>query len=307
MKVSSTIETTINATTKNYRSYPGVCGVSFGAKFSDGTIQEGIQAIQFFVTEKLDLDKLSRRLPQHVFKRTDGGAVDRKSPIPTDVIELKNLRLCCFAGDGVGNELGVEGSVALIFDNQADGGTPMLLTCSHVASDLVSTDATFDLAGGRNDCFFQATTTAFTTISGDRLEFDIALAEITQIDDLQPLELRDMQGVFTGFASPEEFIQGDTLDCQSSRANAHSIELQSSATTFRNVHAYDAGEITVSNLYACKGKVDRGDSGGLVYLGEKVVGIIVAKADDHWVFIHALDDALDFLKANTGLAISIFL
>lgn len=306
MKLSSVIEKTLRATSRNYKSFRGVCGVSFGAKISNGEIQEGIQAVQFFVSEKLDPDKLARHLPRHVFERTLEGKVDRDTKIPTDVIELKNLKLCCYSGDGLGNQFGAEGSIALIFENRADAGKPMLISCSHVATDLVTPDDSFELSGGGDGCFFQATTTAHTTVSDGVLEFDIALAEITEISELQPLELRALRGQFTDFLSPDEFNQGDALDCQSSRANDHSIEVQSSVTTFKNVSTEDAGDITVNNLYACRGEVAEGDSGGLVYFEKSVVGIIVAKADDGWVFIHALNEAIDFLQSQTGVEVGIF-
>tara|TARA_R110002049_G_scaffold193364_9_gene362253 strand:+ start:2277 stop:3197 length:921 start_codon:yes stop_codon:yes gene_type:complete len=306
MDIPRNISATIDAASKNYRRYPGVCGVSFGAKISNNDIQMGVEAVQFFVSEKIDPSDLPRQLPKHVYLRTDDGDVDHGTSIPTDVIELKNLQLCCFSGDFIGNELGAEGSVALIFENRADDDKIMLLTCSHVASDLLSTEDSFDMSGGGGECFFQATTTAFTTVDGDVLEFDLALAEITQIDGLQPLEVRGTQVRVTDFAKPENFSQGDIFDCQSDQSGGHKISLQSAATTFQNVEADDVGTISVGNLYACKGNVERGDSGGFVYSGNLAVGIIVAKADDGWVFIHALSDAIAFLETKTGVSIQVF-
>ncbi|MEL7111231.1 MAG: hypothetical protein AAGL99_18405, partial [Pseudomonadota bacterium] len=60
------------------------------------------------------------------------------------------------------------------------------------------------------------------------------------------------------------------------------------------------------NLYACKGRVEPGDSGGIVYSGDQAVGMIVAKADDDWVFIHALSDAIAFLAAAASIDIEVF-
>lgn len=306
MQLSQDIAATIDAAAKNYRNYPGVCGVSYGAKYSDGVLQEGVEAVQFFVTEKTDLNDLPRKLPKYVFRRSEDGELNRDSQIPTDVIELKNLQLCCQAGDGVGNEFGAEGSVALFFENQADGGRAMLATCSHVASDLLSAGQTFEVSGGGNGCFFLASTAAFTVVEGDFLEFDIAVADITQIDELAPNEVRGDDGPLIGFADPASFIQGDVFACRSDRQGAHEIVLQSAATTFRDVEADGIGLITVANLYACQGIVERGDSGGIVYVGDLAVGFIVAKADDGWVFIHALVDAFAFLATRTGFAVEVF-
>ena len=306
MKVSADIAATVDRATKNYRSYPGVCAVSFGSKFSDGELVEGVEAVQFFVTDKIDVVQLSRSLPKHVFVRTEDGALDRSAKVPTDVIELKNMRLCCQGGDGVGNEFGAEGSLALIFENFADAGRRMALTCSHVASDLLSAGQSFEISGGADGCFFFATTTAFTTVDNDSLTFDIALAEIVQIDEFPPREVRGAGVTLTGFADMQTSVQGDQFECRSRRAGDHTITLQSASATFQNVDADDVGLITLDNLYACKGQVERGDSGGIVYLGDKAVGIIVAMADDGWVFIHALSDAIAFLEAQAGLAIEVF-
>lgn len=306
MQLSQDITATLDAAAKNYRNYPSVCGVSYGAKYSGGELLEGVEAVQFFVTEKTDPKDLPRTLPKYVFQRSGDGRLDRGTQIPTDVIELRNLQLCCQAGDGVGNEFGAEGSVALFFENQADGGRAMLATCSHVASDLMSDGQTFEVSGGVNGCFFLASTAAFTVVEGDFLEFDIAVAEVTQIDELAPNEVRGDDGPLVGFADPGSFAQGDVFACRSGRQGAHEIILQSAATTFRDVEADGLGFITVANLYACQGVVERGDSGGIVYAGDLAVGIIVAKADDGWVFIHALVDAFAFLETRTGFAVEVF-
>lgn len=296
----------MRAAIRNYRGFPNVCGVSFGAKFSEGILQEGVEAIQFFVTEKLAEKRLKRRLPKNVFLRRDDGDLDRSKSIPTDVIELRNLRLCCKAGHGVGSETGVEGSIALIFENHADDNQPMMLTCSHVATDLISDDQHFDISGGGDGCFFAARTVAFTSVENATINYDIALAEISQIGDYQPLRVRGNDQPLTGFSSPDQFAQGDEFDCRSALSLDHTIKLQSAAATFENVTADQVGEISVHNLYACTGQVEPGDSGGIVYSGDQAVGMIVAKADDGWVFIHALSDAIAFLSATASIDIEVF-
>ena len=135
---------------------PNVCGVSFGSKFSDGQKLVESEAVQFFVTQKIADADLKRSLPSYVFRRNQDGTVDRSDRIPTDVIELQNLELCCRAGNEI-SQSPYSGSVALIFRDKAAMDDVYALTCAHVVGDLTSTTGIGgEFVGGDTNCQFTA-------------------------------------------------------------------------------------------------------------------------------------------------------
>lgn len=168
---------------RNYRHYPNVCGVSFGSKFSDGIIDPVQSAIQFFVTEKVPLEDLKKKLPRFVYARYSDGSLDRNRKLVTDVIELVNLELCCAAGDEIASG-GVNGTATLIFQNKTIDDRTLVLTCSHVLGGLDESPSPNDrMVGGNDDCLFVAQTIGNSTVEDGVLEYDIAIGEVTSIDD----------------------------------------------------------------------------------------------------------------------------
>ena len=304
--LSSETGRTLEAARRNYAGFPNVCGISFGSKYSGGRRLDGISAVQFFVTHKVPPTELSRQLPRYVFQRGADGTPQRDQQIPTDVIELANLKLCCCSGDGIGNEMGVKGSVTIIFSDPVAPPRTLLITCSHVAGDLSGRDRLFDLSGGTDPCFFEATTVAFTRLEAGMLTYDVAVAEVTGIGDFHPLAVRGLNQVFTRFADAEDLAPHRKLDCQSRVSGRRSLSLESHATELRGIQTGEFGEIAVSNIFACRGVAIEGDSGGIVFAGDCAVGIIVASADDNWVFIHLLKDAIAHLEAVSGIPLRVF-
>jgi len=111
---------------------------------------------------------------------------------------------------------------------------------------------------------------------------------------------RDLNNAFTSFGDESDLVRDAILDCRSPLSGPRTLAVQSDVTTFRDVATPDSETITIRNLYACKGRAERGDSGAIVFNDDRAVGIVVAKADDDWVFIHALAPAIDNLSALLG-------
>ena len=84
-----------------------------------------------------------------------------------------------------------------------------------------------------------------------------------------------------------------------------------SSLSVKNIEATDKdGEpfmITVDNLFLCKSAVGlkNGDSGGLLHDGQRIVGLIVAKADEGVVLIHPIMELLELAADETGVRLEI--
>jgi hypothetical protein len=113
---------------------------------------------------------MKRGLPRNLEKRPvrppragRDGSVDRSRCFVTDVVEVGHFEFACGGGSRL-DALGEKGTITLIFRNRAAASpTWYLLTCSHVASDLLesppvddeldsgdcaSVEGTFGLADG---------------------------------------------------------------------------------------------------------------------------------------------------------------
>lgn len=298
---------TLRSAARNYRYRPNVCAIGFGSKFSDGRKVRGTRAVQFFVTRKVPLAKLSRPLPGFVHPRSDDGTTDRGRAIPTDVIEVRNLAVCCAAGDKVAM-VGRNGAITLLFRDRAQPGEPLrMLTCAHVVGDLGDSPPAATLVGGNDDCLLMAEVAASAVATDDHLEFDIAIADITAgSDPFDPLRVEGSAVPLAAFLPGSDWTIGDSFPVVFPHSGSTSITLESTETAFRDIRVGGTRTISIGNLHACKGKAISGDSGGIVYRDDRAVGILVARADDDWVFIHAIEDAVQYLARETGQSIACF-
>lgn len=309
MLSKSVIKRVVSSAEQNYGAYPEVCAVSLGAKYSSGERLSNVEAVQFFVTEKKDKSSLKKQLPRHVYKRTQVGELVRSVRILTDVIELRNLELCCFAGDEVASVGGSTGSVTLIFENKTSDNRKFIVTCSHVAGDLTVSPAPGELRGGESvpgGCLFTAHVLANTVAKGGHVEFDIGIGEIKSATGFTDLGVGNEMVRFAGFARPDDLARDNVVDCLSQISAAGTAMVVSELASFRQVKTPLGSHVTIHNLIACRGVAELGDSGGIVYLGDRAVGMIVARADDDWMFIHPLQEAISHLGSISGLELVCF-
>ena len=300
------IDRAVVAAARNYRRFPNVCGVSFGAKYSDGKRREGVSAVQFFVTRKRDRAALRRSLPRYVYLRLPDGTIDHRHRLLTDVIEVRNLEMACLAGDELTKVGGSKGAAALIFEDKAGSTRRFAITCSHVAGAMSVSPEAGELRGGNLTCFFQSTSIANTTVANGELEFDVALCEISMSTQFADLGIRNSTDRCQGFGADGDLALDTELNCVSPISESRTVTVQSDTTEFRDVRTPAGDVVSVKNLFACRGIAVRGDSGGLVFRADRAVGIVVAKADDDWVFIHDLRAALAHLEQVSGLQITPF-
>jgi hypothetical protein len=290
----------------NYRHFPHVRGVGFGSKFTDGARVADVQSVQFFVTRKIADEDLARSLPRFVYARRPDGTLDRDRTIPTDVIEIGDLELCCAAGDRL-DRVGASGSAALIFKNKTADGRLLVITCSHVVGDLSRSPQQAQLVGGSQACQFQASIVANTVVQQGRLEFDVALGDIFAHDsNLTELTVSGTQIVLDGFADEAALAPPSDLFCVSPESGHRAVHVESMPTEFREIDAGDGTRVAIGNLIACKADAVKGDSGGIVFAGSKAAGIVVARGGNGWLLMHPLEDAIGHLATIADMQLRCF-
>lgn len=292
---------------ENYGDFANVRGVSFGQKYSGGVKLGDAKAVQFFVSQKKDRHDLPRPLPEYVFGRTANGDIDRTRRIPTDVIELRNLRLCCRAGDEIAAE-GTQATVCLLFVSISNEQDVMALSCSHVIGDMRSSPSSeAEFIGGRASCVFKASPIANTVIEGGELEYDIALLGCKAMPaSFIELTVGDPPEVLTEFLLLDDVNIGYVLNAASDISGNRQVEVASTPTTLSNISDGREDLLTIGNLIPCRGTAVEGDSGGLVHVDGKAFGILVASADDDWLFVQSLPAALAHLELQTGRDLRVF-
>ncbi len=303
------LEATLDGVQGNYRYFANVCGVAYGTKFSDGAPLIDTPSVQFFVSEKRPEQELAKSLPKFVYGRSQTGVIDRAVRIPTDVIELRNLEMCCFAGNEVARVGGSTGSVALMFENKTADRKQFVVTCAHVAGDLEHVSSDAEIRGGQpipGGCLFRAHVVASTLANNGQLEYDVAIGEVFSASEFFDLGLANSSVTLTQFGTDSDQERDSTLEFRSSVSADRTADITSSTTSIRRIQTPEGNHVTVHNLIACKGKAVRGDSGGIAFVEDRAVGMLVARADDDWVFIHPLRDALEHLAAEHDLSIECF-
>lgn len=303
------LSATLDSVKSNYRYFANVCGVAYGTKFSDGAPLADTPSVQFFVREKLPEGDLAKPLPKFVYARSTTGSIDYTARISTDVIELRNLELCCFAGNEVTRVGGSTGSVALMFENKTADRKKLVVTCAHIVGDLALVPHDAEIRGGQSNpggCLFRAHVLASTQAENGHLEYDVAVGEVFSSNDFFDLGLANSDIVFASFGTYEDQDRESKLEFRSSASPARTANIASNTVTIRRIETPEGNQVTVHNLIACKGSAVRGDSGGIAFVDDRAVGMLVARADDDWVFVHVLSDALSHLSEKHGIPIECF-
>lgn len=291
-----------DAAARRYSRHPNVLGVAAGTKYKKRRPQKEL-CVQFFVREKRKEPK-SRPLPKFVYSMKDG-QIDRSVKICTDVIKVRKVHL----GGGAGSRLkalGSTGSITLFFRNRAENSESAyyVLTCSHVVGNLTRSPPVDD----EIDCPDCNKTSPFglvvknTTARGEFLEYDIALARLTDdaVEALGPDMLRKLDGkvdgeaiVLTDVMKTSEIRPPLRVDCQLARSGSRRGNVRSFAGTF--VVELRGRKLQVRNLFGLDVAVAPGDSGGIVYSEERAVGLMVAHSPEGWAWFQSLQGAIDHL------------
>lgn len=290
------------AAARRYRRMPHVLAVAAGRKSRGGRPTDEL-AVQFLVDRKLRRPR--RRIPRYVFARRADGSVDRSRCFVTDVLEVGRIELACGGGSGL-DALGETGSITLVFrDRAASAPRWCLLTCSHVAGDLRESPPVDDALASR-DC---ASAWPFARVvknevaAGGAIEYDIALAELgpVAVAELGSGKLARIDGRveggrrLVGFVAREEI--GPPLEIE--WRGAASGRTSASVTTFELSAdvVLDQRTLAVPHLYTLDCPARPGDSGAVVYTGERAVGLVVARSPLGFCWFQPLGPALDHLSS----------
>lgn len=291
-----------DAAVRRYGRHPNVLGIAAGTKYRKKKPQEEL-CVQFFVKEKRK-EPMSRPLPKFVYAVKDGQA-DRSVKIPTDVIKVRKVRLVGGAGSRL-EALGSAGSITLFFRNRAEKPQSIyyVLTCSHVVGDLTDSPPVDD----EIDCPDCSKTSPFglvvknATTSGEYLEYDIALARLTDdaVTALGPATLRALDGkvdggsvVLTKLMDANDIRPSLRVECQLAQSGWRRGNVRNFAGTL--LVELRGRQLQVRNLFVVDVAVVPGDSGGIVYSDESAVGLIVAHSPEGWAWFQSLQGAIDHL------------
>lgn len=306
------LKSLLTSARRNYQASDHLLGISYGVKYSEGKPLD-VQGVQFFVSRKVDDDALRNPAPKFVYARSAEGALDFQSKLPTDVIELEDLRFCCHSGDEVTSLLNRDrGTVTLFFKNKQAGSIDHLfVTCSHVTGtfDPLSPGQLHRVRGGCQDGPFEGHYAAKTVHSANKVVFDVAAGIATSDSPIVDLTIAGSPLPLTGFGLDPDVAVGTALSFRVPIGDNTLTVASAAPANFKGVKLLVDGTnvlFQVDNLIPARGQVAHGNSGALVYKDDRAVGILVAMANDDWAFFHPLKPALTHLSAETGFSFQVF-
>ncbi|MDO8334801.1 MAG: hypothetical protein Q7T35_09055 [Nitrosomonas sp.] len=290
---------------KRYGKYAGVIGTGIGLKIKNGQLTDEL-SIRVYVRQKINSNELMNKIPGFVYGRSKNGLIDYSKKLKTDVITLENPGLCCKSGTQLGT-IGRQGALTLLFKNKEESSSKLyLLTCSHVVGDLTQCPPTDPII--TSSCCsqesFLASTIANSTLKNNRVEYDIAIAELTNKCSNKPeLEIEGYTTKIDRFFPSQEIKISMRLDCAFPVSNTLSAIVTGTRTSLPL--PINGIERQFDNLFSINMRPVEGDSGGLLFQDSSAVGIIVAKYGNEG-FFQPLEEAFFYLKNQSDIPISCF-
>lgn len=180
-----------------------------------------------------------------------------------------------------------------------------LVSCAHVAGDVQRSPPAYpELTCDDSSAGPFARTLVNSTVVGDSLNYDIALAKLEE-GALPVAELR-VRGERAALASflPQRRLQPGvgvraTLSNRTARGTVETVHASASI-------AYGNRTYDVHNLCGANIDASPGDSGGLVYRNSEAVGIVVAASPEGWLWFQPLESAIEFLNTISPVPVNVF-
>ena len=293
---------------RRYRRMPHVLAVAAGWKYRSGHPSDEL-AVQFFVDRKLKRPR--EPVPSYVYARRSDGRLDRSRCFITDVVEVGRFEFACGAGSRV-EATGQSGTITLIFRNRAEPFAAwFLLTCSHVAGDLLQSPPVDDEldspACAAADPFARVVKNAVAREGV--VQYDIALARLgaEAIAKIGARALERIDGRVDGddrrlrsFVPSSEIgpsMEVEWMGAESGPTSARVTTFAFSAEVVLNGRA-----LTVPHLYTLDSPAQVGDSGGLVYTDDRAIGIVVARSPGGFCWFQPLEAAIRYLERRAPAA-----
>ena len=301
-RLNSSLHRAAAVAARRYRSLPEVVGVGPGLRVQGG-VETGELCVQFLVRRKRARPR--RPVPRFVYARDQRGAVDHHLKFPTDVIEVGQPELACGGGAPLVADF-EDGTITLIFRNRAESGNNAwyLLTCAHVASDLIDSPPSDPSLLGPS-CVSTvpfAQTLKNSLPDRTRLAYDIALARISAEarNELGPNGLAALDGLvsedgarLTGFLDPGEIRPSLEIRCQSGVSGAADGHLSWGPGLVDVL--LDGSWLQLDDVYMTDIASQPGDSGGIVFSQDEAVGLVFARSDAGMSWLQPLESAVQHL------------
>lgn len=291
---------------RRYLSLPGVVGVGPGLRVREGS-ETGELCVQFLVRRRPKRGAPARAVPRFVYARDRRGGVDYRVKFPTDVIEVGDPTVACGGGSPVGTD-SEDGTIGLIFRNRAERGSDAwyLVTCSHVASDLVDSPPDDPLLRSPVCASAEPFARTLKNALPERLHlaYDIALARISAEaraelgeDGLAELDgMVDDDGTrLTEFLSRDEIAPPLEIRCQLGVSGGSDGRIVWGPGSFQVL--LDGAWLRVDDVFMTDVAAEEGDSGGIVFSDDRAVGLVFARSDQGRAWLQPLEPALDHLAA----------
>lgn len=299
------LENVLKVFRKKYSKYEGVIGIAIGLKIRNGSLTDKL-AIRVYVRKKINSNELKRKIPDFVYIRNKNGFVDYSKKITTDVIPLESAGVCCKSGTQLGT-IGRQGALTLLFKNkEGSNNKSYILTCSHVVGDLTQSppvDPNITSSCCSQESFL-ARTIANATLRNNRVEYDIAIAELTsRCSNKSELEIEGYTTKVDRFMPSQDIKIGMRLDCAFPVSNILSVIVTGHRISLPL--PINGIERQFDNLFSINLRPTEGDSGGLLFQDSSAVGVIVAKYGNEG-FFQPLEEAFNYLKDLVDVRISCF-
>lgn len=286
-----------------YGRRPGILGVGIGTKFVNNQPSDENFSLHFYVEKKKNKTIKKFLLPKFVYMRNPSGKLNRKLKIPTDVIAINKAKPCCMSGDII-RSINERGVLTLLFKNKTSiNSNRYLITCAHVAGNLKSNIPKPSWL--RSNCSVVSEDFAKTLISAiphdGTMDYDIALGIVD--DNALPATDCQIKGFpeikIKQFVPRKDIVLPFKVNCILPTSNVKKATIRSFLSsvlvTFKN------GDILIQNALLVEAPVKPGDSGGLLYVNEKAVGIVFARSDNGLAWCHLLDEAFNYINKLSKL------
>ena len=138
------------------------------------------------------------------------------------------------------------------------------------------------------------------------MPFDVALARVAPNVPPQPdcvLNTQPRKRV-TGWQPRSTLELPHQVECLLPASGAIIANIQSFLGSVRV--QYRLGEIEVGNAYLIDVPVQPGDSGGVLYSGQTIVGMVFARSESSFGWCHLVSESIGHINASSNLAIRPF-
>lgn len=284
-----------------------VLAIGRGPSRVDGELRDD-DAIIFYVRKKgAGHYDASTRIPRWLIDREADGSTSRSRRFRTDVRGVGSARATSSGQQCASSSR--KGTATLAFDaGQGSARSVYALSCAHVIGDVHVRGPGFKRVKlklpGRG--FARGTRLHHVSARRGNLAYDIALAQIDERAAETPLRTvpRDDRALERFMKPPLPHNRPVEIVGHKTRAVKRGLLLGPLHTPLSI--AFDGGALLVRNLYVIEGFTPkRGDSGGLVYDGGRVLGILVAKFTGGGCLFHPLHSAARYLFHQSGVDLDV--